>query len=111
MSVRRVRRRYLRFQVASERRFSKREVADAIRRGVLRLYGVHGLSQIEPVLIEFDEEEQTGILRCSHLHLRRMRASLAYITSISGSSSSIRVVKVSGTIRALKSKQASLRSI
>ena len=105
MPVRRFRRRYLGFRVASERRHREREVADAIRRGVLRLYGVHGLSQIEPVLIEFEEESQTGILRCSHIHLRRMRASLAYMTEIGGSAASVRVLRVSGTIKALRSSR------
>lgn len=103
MPVRRVRRRYLRFRVASERSYREQDVADAVQRGVFRLYGVHALSQIEPVLIEFDEEGQTGILRCSHLYLRKMRASLAYITSIGGSAASIHVVRVSGTIKALRS--------
>jgi len=103
MPVRRVRRRYLRFKVASGRRFQLKEVADAIQKGVLRLYGLHGLSQMEPLLMEFNEEGQTGILRCSHLHLKRMRASLAFITSVGGSAASIHVVRVSGTIKALKS--------
>ena len=111
MPVRRVRRRYLRFRVASERRYRGQEVADAVQRGVLILYGIHGLSQIEPVLIEFDEDEQTGILRCSHLHLRRMRASLAYITSIGGSAASIHVVRVAGTIKALRSSRTALKTL
>ena len=104
MPVKRVRRRYLRFRVSSERRHRGEEVADAVQKGVLRLYGVHGLSQIAPVLIEFDENRQTGILRCSHLHLRRMRAALAYITSIGGTAASIHVAMVSGIIKALRSK-------
>jgi len=103
MPVRRARRRYLRFKVASERRFHFSEIADAIQRGVLQLYGVHGLSQLEPVLMDFDEEDQTGILRCAHPHLRQMRASMAYITSISGSAASIHVLRVSGTIKSLRS--------
>lgn len=102
MTVRRVRRRYLRFRIASDRRYRRQEVADAVQRGVLLLYGVLGVSQMEPVFIEFDEDEQTGILRCSHLHLRQVRASLAYITSIGGSAASIHVLRVSGTIKALK---------
>ncbi|KON30419.1 hypothetical protein AC482_03935 [miscellaneous Crenarchaeota group-15 archaeon DG-45] len=102
MTARRPRRRYLRFLVASERRYREGEVADAIRGGVLRIYGVRGLSQIAPVLIEFDELGQTGILRCSHIHLRRMRASLAYTTEICGSAASLRVLRVSGTLKSLR---------
>lgn len=102
MSVRRMRRRYLRFRVASERRYQRQEIEDAVRKGVTGLYGVRGLSQVEPVMIEFDEKGQSGILRCNHLHLRQMRASLVHITCITGSAASIQVVRVSGTIKALK---------
>jgi len=90
------------FRVASERGHRSQEIADAIQRGVLHLYGLLGLSQISPVLLEFDEERQAGILRCIHAHLRRMRASLAYVTEIGGSEASITVDRVSGTIRALR---------
>ena len=103
MPIRRVRHRYLKIRVASEQRYSMHEVDDDVQRGVLRLYGVRGLSEVAPMLIEFDEEEQTGILRCSHLHLRRMRASLAYITSIGDSAAAVHIVSVSGTIKALRS--------
>ena len=102
MPVRRVRRRYLRFRVASEWRYQAQDVADAVQRGVLSLYGVHGLSRINPVFIGFEEEGQTGILRCSHLHLRLMRAALAYVTNIDGHVASIHVMRVSGTIKGLK---------
>jgi len=59
-------------------------------------------STIEPNLIDFDEDSQSGILRCNHGHLREMRASLAFITSIGESAAAIHVDKVSGTIRSLK---------
>jgi len=102
MPVRVKRRRYLKIQVASNEIYTPQEVDEAIKDGVLSLYGVHGLSKIEPSLIEFYEGEQTGIVRCSHLHLRRMRASLAYVTSVGGSAGAIHILKVSGTIKALK---------
>lgn len=104
MPIRRVRHRYLKIRVVSEQRYSMHEVDDDIQRGVLRIYGVRGLSEVAPMLIEFDEEEQTGILRCSHLRMRRMRASLAYITSMHDSAAAIHVVRISGTIKALRLK-------
>lgn len=102
MPVHRKRRRYLKFWIRGDDAFSVKEVADAIQRSVLTLYGVHWLSAIEPNLIEFDEDSQSGILRCNHSHLREMRASLAFITSIGESKAAIRVERVSGTIRSLK---------
>ena len=104
MPVRRTGRRYLGIQVVGQRRFTDKEVVDAVQKGVLRLYGIMGLSQIEPALIDFDEEEQRGILRCSRDHLRRMRAVLALTTEVSGSAAAVHVEMVSGTIKALRSK-------
>jgi RNase P/RNase MRP subunit POP5 len=100
-----VRRRYLRFRIASERKYATDEASDAILKAALHLYGVHGLSHMAPLLIDFDEEEQAGILRCSHTHLRQMRASLANITSIDESGAAIIVTRVSGTIRSLRSNK------
>jgi ribonuclease P/MRP protein subunit POP5 len=102
MPVHRKRRRYIKFWIRGDDGFSVKEVADAIQRSVLALYGVQGLSTIEPNLIDFDEDSQSGILRCSHSHLRETRASLAFITSIGEGAAAIHVDKVSGTIRSLK---------
>lgn len=106
MAFRGMRRRYLIFQIFSERGFEEREVEEAIMRGILTLYGMKGLSQANPQLIEYDAEEKRGILRCSHTQLRQVRASLAYITSLEGLPVSINVRRVSGTLRALRKRQA-----
>jgi RNase P/RNase MRP subunit POP5 len=102
MPVHRKRRRYINFWLEGDDGFSLKGVADAVQRSVLALYGVQGLSRIEPNLIEFDEGVQSGILRCNNSHLREMRASLAFITSIGESAAAIHVERVSGTIRSLK---------
>ena len=104
MKASRARRRYLLFKVTSDQNHRERDIADAIQRGVMKLYGIVGLSQIEPLLLEFNEEEQTGILRCSHLRLRQMRASLAFITCIGDTPAMIYVLRVSGTLKALRSQ-------
>ena len=98
-------RRYLRIWIRGAQVFSSKEVADAIHKGVLSLYGLHGFSQIEPMLIEFEEAEQTGILRCNRSHLREMRASLAFIVNIGDSSAAIHVTRTSGTIKSLRSRR------
>lgn len=94
--------RYLRIWVRGARGFSSKEVSDAIQKGVLSLYGFHGLSQLEPTLIEFEEAEQIGILKCSCSHLREMRASLAFIVNVGDSSAAIHVTRASGTIKSLR---------
>ena len=77
-------------------------MADTVQRSVLSIYGLRGLSDIEPTLIEFDEETNTGIIRCNHSHLRQMRTALAFITDIGDDSAAIHVGKVSGTIKSLR---------
>ena len=101
MPVRRKRRRYLKFWVRGGDGVSVKEVADAIQRSTLALYGIQGLATIEPNLIDFDEGSQSGILRCNHDGLREMRASLAFVTAIGDRASAIHVDKISGTIRSL----------
>lgn len=102
MPVRGTRRRYLMFQIFSEGRFEERIVEEAIMRGIITLYGVKGLSQANPQLVEYDMEGKEGVLRCSHTQLRQVKASLAYITSLEGLPTSIHIRRVSGTLRALR---------
>ena len=102
-------RRYLRIWVRGARGFASKEVSDAIQKGVLSLYGFHGLSLLESTLIEFEEAEQMGILRCNRSHLREMRASLAFIVNIGDSSAAVHVARASGTIKSLRSHRDDFR--
>ncbi len=99
----RVKHRYLDFTILSEGVFGEKDVQYAVSKSVLHLYGLKGLSLITPSLIEFDVKEQRVIIRCSHSHLRLMRASLAYVTCIENVEASIIVKKVSGTLKSLRS--------
>lgn len=98
------RRRYLWIAVRGDTSFAYNDVAEAIHRSVLNLFGVEGLSLAEPKLIDFDEGGQSGILRCNHLQLDNVRAALAHVISIEGTAAAIQVLNVSGTIKALKRK-------
>ena len=102
MPVKTVRRRYIAFKVEGET--SKRELEEAIRGSVERLYGLNGLWKLEPTLIEFDEQYQIGIVRCNHRWLPWMRASLTAITEIKGKPIALHVLRVSGTLRALRKR-------
>jgi RNase P/RNase MRP subunit POP5 len=103
MPVGRKRRRYIRLWVYGDREFSSTEVWEAIRKSALDLYGVEGLSLMEPVPIEFDEGEQRGILRCNRSRIRNMRAALAFIVNIRESAAAIHVKRASGTLKSLRS--------
>ena len=102
MPVRGTGRRYLSFWVSGERDHDIDDVANAIQEEVLSLFGIRGLSSIEPKVIEFKETEQRGILRCDRDHLTEMRAALTLIIQIGDSLAAILVERASGTLRSLR---------
>ncbi len=101
---RRMRKRYLAFKVVSEQPVSKGDVADAVWNAVLRLFGEYGASQANLALIEYDQEKSWGIIRCSHRAVEMVRASIASVTEINEKPVAIHVLRVSGTLKALKRK-------
>ena len=104
MPVRNVRRRYLHFRVDSALPLNEKDIWDATKDSVDSLFGLKGLSDAELTLVGYDEKAATGILRCRHTEVRRVRASLAFLTLIKGQAAAIRVDRVSGTIRRIKKK-------
>ncbi|UCH57870.1 MAG: hypothetical protein JSV18_02915 [Candidatus Bathyarchaeota archaeon] len=102
MPVKKPRRRYFKFVVEGPTRFTASEVFEALVEGVRDIFGLSGLSRVDPHLIDFDEAKQEGVLRCNRTRIREMRASLTLISKIGGSPATVYVTKVSGTIKALK---------
>ena len=102
MPVRGTGRRYLSFWVVGERDHDIDDVSNVIQEEVLSLFGIRGLSSMEPKIIEFKETEQRGILRCDRDHLAEMRAALTLITQIGDSLAAILVERASGTLRSLR---------
>ena len=104
MPVRNVRRRYLALQVNSEADLTKTDLSWAISDKIHLLYGVKGAAETDYRMIEFDQQQGRGIIRCSHDKLTETRAALAHITAINGAPVSVQVVTVSGTIKSLRNR-------
>ena len=100
----RVRRRYLALRVVSEQHLDERDVMDAVWKAVFELFGEYGASRTNVSLMEYDPQRNYAVVRCSHTALERVRASIASITDIDGKPAVIRVIGVSGTLRALRKK-------
>ncbi|MDH5451301.1 MAG: Rpp14/Pop5 family protein [Candidatus Bathyarchaeota archaeon] len=100
----RVRKRYLALKVESEEPLSEKDLIRAIWSSILQLFGEYGASQTNLYLVEFNPEDGHTILRCSHKMVDIVRASIAAITRINEKSVGIHVVRVSGTLRALRKK-------
>jgi len=99
-----VKRRYLALRVENEGSVDRRELTDSIWKAIVQLFGEYGGSQVGMVVIEYDEQSGHGILRCSHKALPMVKASIASITKINEKSTAIRVLRVSGTLKALHKK-------
>jgi RNase P/RNase MRP subunit POP5 len=80
---------------------AEREFIDAVWAAVTKLYGEVGASLTGLALINFNEERKVAVLRVSLAALNMVRASLATITSIAGKETSVHVLGVSGTLKAL----------
>lgn len=98
----RVKRRYLKFKIESDRRLTRRDIIDAIHSAGTSLFGDYGMSLINLQFIEFDESTGHGIVRCARERVDDVRAVLATINNIRGAPSATRVVRVSGTLKGVK---------
>lgn len=97
----RERRRYLVFEVISEREIDKRELLSEIWGSMYSLYGDVGASESKLWLIRYNNKKDSGagILRCAHDKVEEVRAALASIHSVNKARVNIRVTGISGTIK------------
>lgn len=104
----RERKRYIVFEMISEREIAKRELVEEINDAIYSLYGDVGASKSRIWLIGYkkkkkDEDTGTdvgvGILRCAHDKVEEVRAALACIHSVNEARIGIRVIKISGSIK------------
>ena len=103
--IKREKRRYLALEVVNEQQpFDERTVLDAVKASIRRLFGEYGASKAEIRLIKGIPEKRRLIIRCSHLMLEKVRASVASTVEVDGKAAAVHVVGVSGTLKALAKK-------
>ena len=105
-----MKRRYLAVKAESKEPIQGKEVLDAVWNALTQLFGEYGASQAELVFIRDYKQKNYFILRCSRRALPMVRASLASITEIGEKTATIHVLRVSGTLKALRKKTASAKS-
>ncbi|MDH5495534.1 MAG: Rpp14/Pop5 family protein [Candidatus Bathyarchaeota archaeon] len=88
----------------SDQPFDERDLMNAIWSMVYQLFGEFGASQTALSLVKCNDEKKVAIVRCSHKALDLVRAAVAAVTEINGKRAVIRVVAVSGTLKALRKK-------
>jgi RNase P/RNase MRP subunit POP5 len=99
--LKRIKRRYLALQIDVDGALSRREFTDALWSAVVKLYGEYGASLTSLVLIDYDLEKKTAVIRTSLAALDLVRASLSSITCLANRDAAVHVFAVSGTIKAL----------
>jgi ribonuclease P/MRP protein subunit POP5 len=102
----RSRRRYIAYQVISQEKFLFQDLTNAIWHSILNLLGELGASHLDLWIVKdtYDEKKQIGILRCSHDNVEQLRAALALIERIGDVRVIVKVLGVSGSIKATKMK-------
>ncbi len=69
-----------------------------------RLFGEFGASLANLVLVSYDCEHKTAILRVNLVYADKVRAALATITTLGGKPAGVHVLSVSGTIKSLRER-------
>lgn len=94
--------RYIAFEVTSERAINRNELYKEISGSTGSLFGDAGCSEIDFKLLSFDG--RCGIMRCAHGRTQETRAALACVNKINGMRVSILVLGISGTVRGAMEK-------
>ena len=102
--IKREKRRYLALKVECEQPLDERAVFDAVQASVHRLFGEYGASQAKIKMIKYLPKKRQLVIRCSHTTLEKVRAAIASTIEVNGENTTIHVLGVSGTLRALSKK-------
>lgn len=98
--------RYIVFEVISERKVAYPDVVSAVWSSLLNFLGDLKASEARIWTIKnlYNEEQQKGVIRCAHDHVEHVRAALSLIQVAGESPAVVRVTGVTGTIKAARAK-------
>ena len=101
----RIKRRYVALQLDGEHMPSEHEFLEAVWRSLAQIYGESGASMASLVLVEYDADAGRAILRVSLAALEMVRAALVLMTRVGNGALAVHVLRVSGTLRALRNSK------
>ena len=96
----REKKRYIVFEILSDREMVKQDLIRAIWNSAYSLYGDVGTSKIGLWLLNFDGKR--GVVRCTRDKTEEVRALLSAINSLDERQVAISVIRVCGTIKGTK---------
>jgi len=103
--IRRVKQRYFALKIESAESFEEGDVRDAVWSAVIQLFGQYGASQAGLFLVEYDKGKKQAVLRCAQRALSMVHASVVSVTKMKDEPATIHVLRISGTLRALRKKR------
>lgn len=97
-------RRYLALKIESEENISQNEFISTLWEYIIKLFGEYGASKTGLTLIEYQEIKRLAIIRVLHKEVETVRAAIAAVKKVKDKPAAVHVLKVSGTLRALREK-------
>lgn len=98
--------RYIVFEVLSESPIMYGDIISAVWNSILNFLGEIGSSEARIWFVSglYDEKTQRGVIRCRHDSVEKVRTVLSLVQMIGESRSVIKIIGVTGTIKAAKKK-------
>jgi len=98
--------RYIAYEVISESKVDFDSVSNAIWYSIINFLGEKGAAEADAWVIKnaYDASKQIGILKCSHTDVENVRAAMALVQKVGESRAIVRVLGISGTIKAARNK-------
>ena len=93
----RERKRYLAFEVISEKSLDQKSISKAIMQNTQEFIGTLGASKAGLKFMKFND--QRGLIKVTHRNLDKLRASLSIISQIEGQDVIVQTLGASGTLK------------
>lgn len=96
--------RYILFELISEKRLNEKDFSRELWNNFLRLFGEVGCARAKIWLVIFNEKKNKGIIRCANEHSEEVKAGLLFLKEIKGAKAIPKILLVSGSLKKLKEK-------
>ncbi len=105
--------RYLAYEIISSQKIPFQDLSNAMWHAILNYMGEVGASDAGAWIMknEWNEEKQTGMIKCSHTAVEKIRSALALLNRVGDVPVIIRVIGISGTIKAAEKKYFGARDL
>ena len=96
--------RYILFELISEKKLNEKDVSRELWHNFLRLFGSIGCAKAKIWFILFDTKKNKGIIRCANETVEEVKAGLLFLKDVKGAAVIPKILLVSGSIKKLKEK-------